>query len=563
MCKPNPRATHLRQVVGAPKPRAVIAPRSPRLSAVERGHIDAAKRELRRLEKEKKLFEKDPDRGGYAYERLFESLRDQAGVNHAGQRALLRMLLDTPGLARIAEGYRNADYLHESANNFGPSYGLPSTKNPVSLLPLMVRAHYELNLERMGQLKNRIKEIDSQLGPPSWSPQAKAAHAPLRKERSELVEQLASAEADHAARFGNLDPRAPGFVRQFLNDNSALFNAEKLRVLGRAFGVDAVFNSEKKASPRVGLVIADVPAKDVSTREPLSSDIRALKELDPKDIHIAVKPKAALTNHFNMAVSAALGKGARPKVWLTHFENISDISAAIEGGAKVVSISAHHATPDSFQKLAQLMEQHTDVMFVQAAGNDREQFDIGSAEKNRSTTSMWEATKGQPIPNWVLVGGHYLSDGRPWEQSGTGKGVFISAPMAKVVERGATDYREWTALGTSRATPSFAGTTTCMLEIMAGIGRYKKLGLLPRDTLQLLKLSADKDPRFEGLNKVGGRLNHERALAFTGALRTMVNADNHFQRKLSVHEAAKAFNLTLDASGEKALVALAEEMSKR
>ncbi len=479
-----------------------------------------------------------------------------------GQRALLRMLLDTPGLSRIAEGYRNADYLHESANNFGPSYGLPSTKNPVSLLPLMVRAHYELNFERIGQLKNRIKEIDSQLGLPSWSPQAKATHAPLRQERSELAKQLETAEADHAARFANSAPRAPGFVRQFLNDNSALFNAEKLRVLGRAFGVEAVFSNGKKETPRTGLVIADLPAKDPSAREPLSSEIPGLKELEPRDIQISVKPKTALTNHFNMAVSAALAKGARPKVWLTHFENISDISAAIHGGAKVVSISAHHANPESFQKLAQLMEQHTDVMFVQAAGNDREQFDIGSTGKN-GVASMWEATKGQPIPNWVLVGGHYLSDGKPWEQSGTGKGVFISAPMAKVVERGATDYREWTALGTSRATPSFAGTSICMLEIMAGIGRYKKVHLLPRDTLQLMELSADKDARFEGLNKVGGRLNHERALAFTGALRTMVNTDNHFQRKLSVHEAAKAFNVTFDVRQEKAMVALAEEMSKR
>ncbi|MBX7113566.1 MAG: S8/S53 family peptidase [Myxococcaceae bacterium] len=546
----------------------MIAPRSPRLSAVERGHIDAAKRELRRLEKEGKLFEKDPDRGGYAYERLFEALRDQAGVNHVGQRALLRMLLDTPGLSRIAEGYRTADYLHESANNFGPSYGFPSTKNPVSLLPLMVRAHYELNLGRIGQLKNRIKEIDSQLGPPRWNPQqAKATHAPLRQERSELVKQLETAEADHAARFANIDPRGPGFLRQFLNDNSALFNAEKLRVLSRAFGAEALFNKGNKVTPRVGLVIADLPAKDLSAREPLSFEIPALKELEPRDIQIAVKPKTALTSHFNMAVSAALSKGARPKVWLTHFENISDISAAIQGGAKVVSISVHHANPESFQRLAQLMEQHPDVMFVQAAGNDREQFAIGRAEKNGlnpfAVASMWEATKGQPISNWVLVGGHYLSDGKPWEQSGTGNGVFISAPMAKVVERGSTGYREWTALGTSRATPSFAGTAICMLEIMAGIGRYKKVGLLPRDTLRLIELSANKDARFEGLNKVAGRLNHERALAFTGALRTMVNADHHFGRKLSVHEAAKAFNLTLDEHQEKAMVALAEEISKR
>lgn len=398
--------------------------------------------------------------------------------------------------------------------------------------------------------------------PNGWGSSGKPQPALLKK-RSDLARQLEQAEAEHAEQFRHVDPHAPDFVRQFLNDNSALLNAEKLRVLGRAFGTATVFKDGSQSAPRVGLVIAELPAKGLSARERLSSEIPSLGELAPRDIHISVKPKTALTSHANMVVSAALSRGARPKVWLTQFDNIHDISAAIAGGAKVVSLSFHHPSTQSFQELAQLMKRHPDVMFVQAAGNHRERFDIGHTE-NKGTnpfeaTVMWQATQGQPIPNWVLVGGHYLSDGRPWEDSGIGHGVFISAPMAKVVERGSVGYREWQALGTSRATPVFAGTATCMLEVMAGVGRYKAVKLLPRDILQLIELSADKDARFNGLNKVSGRLNHERALAFTGALRTMVNADNHFRRKLSVQEAAKVFNVTFDTKQAKALVALAED----
>lgn len=131
--------------------------RPPRLSVAQRGSLDAAKRELRKLEQEGKLFDKDPDRGGYRFERVFEMLGDQSTVNHAGQRALLRMLLESPGLSRIAEGYRKADYRHESAERFGPSHGLPSRKGAVSLMPLLMRAHYDLNLERLGELKAESK----------------------------------------------------------------------------------------------------------------------------------------------------------------------------------------------------------------------------------------------------------------------------------------------------------------------------------------------------------------------------------------------------------------------
>jgi subtilisin family serine protease len=192
------------------------------------------------------------------------------------------------------------------------------------------------------------------------------------------------------------------------------------------------------------------------------------------------------------------------------------IRHALDQGAKVINMSLG-VSPNGIEELVQLIDEHSDVSFVFAAGNQPERIDQPQAD-GRCQSNWWIAK--QQLPNVAIVAAAGR-DGGLWQEPD-----ILRADMGYVPLRGSgttvgAPYVTHAALGekvisaSSFGGYSYSSGTSFSAPIYANaVAKVRMVGsrLSPVDANRVLAMTSDPDARWTTRVDAGGTINRERAL---------------------------------------------------
>ncbi|MEO7165076.1 MAG: S8 family serine peptidase [Bdellovibrionia bacterium] len=186
--------------------------------------------------------------------------------------------------------------------------------------------------------------------------------------------------------------------------------------------------------------------------------------------------------------------------------DLSQLEKALEAsykfGSRLVNLSIAQTNPDIGAKFSQLIPKYKDVLFIAAAGNDRQELGVFSVFPARLK-----------FPNLLIVAA-VNDQGHLWEHKEKGSNwskefVHIAAPGVKIfslLPEG--DFGQKT--GTSMAAPFVTNIAAKMKIIMPSI--------TPEQTIEILENSIVKNSSLEGKIMFAGIANEEAALNLTRKL---------------------------------------------